>query len=241
MWDDDHRQDTLLAISAGMLSGRDFADGMGRAAQGLLAQRQALREEGRSALGGPDDAFEIFTDPQTGQRSYRPVEAFTGYMKDKREAMKPTDIAGFTSRYVEQLAQLAPEDRSQALADMRAHPEAYPGLDPRFLPVEWNDAQAGILGGIGMTAAQARKDHRAGVEADRKEAHRNAAADDRAERTRIMRERAGTAASQGSARIGIAREALGLRKAGTGGKGGSKWTPASQQSNADLLSFIRGN
>src|SRR3546814_16530032 len=61
-----------------------------------LGLQQDLRQEGRPVLGGPDDAFEIYTDPQTGERSYKPVKEFVEYNENKRTKQK--DVADINGR-----------------------------------------------------------------------------------------------------------------------------------------------
>src|SRR3546814_9311660 len=88
----------LLAIAAGMGQGLNFGDGLGAAARNLYGLQQDLRQEGRPVLGGPDDAFEIYTDPQTGERSYKPVKEFVEYNENKRTKQK--DVADINGREI---------------------------------------------------------------------------------------------------------------------------------------------
>src|SRR3546814_11493534 len=79
-----------------MGQGLNFGDGLGAAARNLYGLQQDLRQEGRPVLGGPDDAFEIYTDPQTGERSYKPVKEFVEYNENKRTKQK--DVADINGR-----------------------------------------------------------------------------------------------------------------------------------------------
>jgi hypothetical protein len=138
------------------------------------------------------------------------------------------------------LMSLPPEQQGQALAHMRQHPEMYPGLDARFLPEIWDPTYGAVASGAGMTVSQARKRDQDALNGDRQEAHRQAVDEDRRRRTGIYEARSAAATAQGQARIGIASEALGLRKAGGSGGHRGKTAP-SQQSTSDLISFLRGN
>lgn len=237
-FDADNYQQTMLALAAGFFGSQNFGEGLGNAAQAIYGQNERLRKRGTTELGGPDDSFEIYTDPQTGERTYTPVQSFVDYNEKKR--VKPKDIADMNGRAMYAISQMEkPEDQAAAFAEIRANPQFY-GVDLETLPSTWNPIYGSVVGNMGMTVSQAMTRNQAGTNEDNREKHRNAADDDRTKRTDIIRDRAGTAASQGAQRLGIAREALGIRKAG-GGAGGSKRTPINQQSNADLLSFVRGN
>lgn len=238
IWDDQHRKDTMLAISAGILSGNNIAEGLGGVSRNLLAQRQALRTEGRSQLGGPDDAFEITTDPQTGERTYKPVQQFVDYQTAKRTKAK--DVADINGRVMYAISQLPAAEQAAAFAEVRQNPDFY-GVDTSTIPQQWSPAYGNIVGNMGMTVSQAMtRSQAAGNEANR-EVHRNAADQDRVERTGIYRDRAAATTSQGAQRIGIAREALDKRVAGKASTGGKKGKPAiSSMSTSDLLSIALG-
>lgn len=240
IWDDEHRKDTMLAISAGILQGNNFAEGMGGVAQNLLHQRQALRQEGRSQIGGPDDAFEIFTDPQTGERTYKPIPEFADYNAKKR--VKPKDVADMNGRAMYAVSQLPPAEQAAAYAEIRANPDFY-GVDIDTLPAQWSPAYGSIVGNMGMTVSQAMTRGQAATNEGNREVHRTAADKDRTERTGIYRDRAAAATSQAAERIGIAREALAKRGAGGGGSSGKKAgkSPISAMSTSELLSIALGN
>src|SRR3546814_10452793 len=112
LFDKDHRKESFLAIAAGMGQGLNFGDGLGAAARNLYGLQQDLRQEGRPVLGGPDDAFEIYTDPQTGERSYKPVKEFVEYNENKRTKQK--DVADINGRVMYAISQLPEAARPAA-------------------------------------------------------------------------------------------------------------------------------
>lgn len=236
IWDNDHRRDTLLAISAGILSGDNFAEGMGGVAKNLLAQRQALKAEGRPTLGGPDDAFEIYTDPETGQHVFKPIQAAIDYQRSK--TVKPAQRADMVGRVHYAISQLPEDQRAAAWADIQANPEAY-NLTDEDVATEYDPQRSAILANTGMTVSQALTRSQASENADEAEAARQAALNLRRQALGIAERRANASISQGQQRISIAQQALNKRGSGKGGKGGK--TPISEQSDADLLSIIFGN
>ena len=110
LFDKDHRQETLLAIAAGFGSGSNFGEGASNMARNLLALKQGIRAEDRkdNTFGGPDNAFEITTDPTTGARTVREVPEFAGYLEKKRQKAK--DVADLNGRAMSALLAL-PEDQ----------------------------------------------------------------------------------------------------------------------------------
>src|SRR3546814_14563417 len=82
----ENRRDTLLAIGAGMMRGGNLGESMANAADAILSSRKDLRSRTvkQTELGGPDDAFEIVTDPENGERSYRQVPGFQEYLAAQR-------------------------------------------------------------------------------------------------------------------------------------------------------------
>ena len=163
IWDDQHRKDTLLAISAGILQGDNFAEGMGSVAKNLLAQRQALRSEGKPTLGGPDDAFEITTDPVTGKHTFTPIPAALDYQRSK--TVKPAQRADMVGRVHYAISQLPEEQRAAAWADVQANPEAY-SLTDEDVATEYDPQRSAILANTGMTVSQALTRSQASENAD---------------------------------------------------------------------------
>src|SRR3546814_11936440 len=84
----ENRRDTLLAIGAGMMRGGNLGESMANAADAILSSRKDLRSRTvkQTELGGPDDAFELVTDPETGERSYRQVPGFQEYLAAQAQA-----------------------------------------------------------------------------------------------------------------------------------------------------------
>src|SRR3546814_15971126 len=103
-----------------------------------LGLQQDLRQEGRPVLGGPDDAFEIYTDPQTGERSYKPVKEFVEYNENKRTKQK--DVADINGRVMYAISQLPEADRPAAYQDVLQNPHFY-GVDPDAMPREYSQTR----------------------------------------------------------------------------------------------------
>lgn len=241
LFDKDHRRDSLLAIGTGLLSGFNFTDGLAAAGQNLQAQRQLVRDEnrgGKREFGGPDNAFEIVTDPRTGQRTVSAVPQFQAYLQQKR--IKPKDVADMNGRAMYALQQLPPEQREAAYAHIRANPSQY-GVDADTMPTSYDPVYADMAGRMGMTVsqaltrqqatdnAQATKDYRADVQADRET------------RTGIYRDRAAATTAQGNARLAQGQERIAISKAkgAGGGGGGSKRKPKLNTNNNDLSYLLK--
>lgn len=207
LFDRDHRQDTLLAIGAGLLSGNSLGDGVGRAAQNMLGLRQQMTGEQRRTheYGGPDNSFEIITDPRTGERTVRPVAQFQDYLEDKRT--KPKDTADINGRVMFSLQQLPEEQRSAAYANIRANPTYY-GVDPSTMPEQYDPIYAEMASGMGMTVSQALTRQRADESADDLERYRAGVQADRQRRTGIYEDRSTALTRQGDQRIGQAQQRI---------------------------------
>lgn len=91
-FDDNHFRDTMLALSAGFFGGHSLQEGLASAAKTIAGRNQQAEQEGRPELGGPDGAFEIVTDPVTGQKTYRVVPEFQKYQQDKLAATAASKI-----------------------------------------------------------------------------------------------------------------------------------------------------
>jgi hypothetical protein len=170
----------------------------------LLGLQGSLQSEQRKTreFGGPDNSFEIITDPTTGERTYRPVEAFQGYLKDK--ATKPKDTADMNGRVMFALQQLPADQRATAYAGVLANPGRY-GVDPETMPPEYDPNYVAMSAGIGMTVSQAiaRRQAEEKAAADR-EARAKAQAD-REARTRIIGDRAAASTRQAEERLSLSR------------------------------------
>lgn len=233
LFDPENRRDTLLAIGAGFLSGHNFADGAGAVAQNLYGRSQQLRQEQRQTreFGGPDNAFEIVTDPRTGDRTVAEVPQFAEYLKDRR--VKPKDVADINGRAMFALMRLPKEQRAAVYADMRAHPDRY-GVDPDTMPETYDENYAAVTSGMGMTVSQAMTRDQASSNAADLRTYRGQVHEDRQERTGIYRARSEATTAQGAARLGIARQREGrvARGGGGGRKVGSR--PKLNPKNLDL-------
>jgi len=242
-FDNDHYRQTMLALAAGFFGSQNFGDGLANAARTIYNQNESIRDEGRPVLGGPDDAFEIYTDPQTGERTYKPVKEFTDYNTAKRTKQK--DVADINGRVMYAIQQLPEADRAAAYQDVLTNPDFY-GVDPEAMPREYSRTYGSLTSNMGMTVSQALTRAQAAASETNRESHRDAADADRARRTEIYGNRASAATAQGDARIGLAREALDYRKAGGGsGKGGGgggrgKKPRASEMDDTTLLNIIFG-
>ncbi len=237
-FDDDNYQQTMLALAAGFFGANNFGEGLGNAAKAIYGQNDAIRKEGRPQLGGPDNSFEVYTDPQTGEHTFKPIQAAVDYQNRKR--VKQKDVADIHGRIMTAISQLPAEEQQAAYADVLANPDYY-GADPEALPQTWSPTYGRVLGDMGMTVSQALTRKQAAEAEGNREKHRTVADEQREKRLGIYSERSEALTNQGEARIGIAREALSRRGSGGGGKGGRKGkTPISSMSDADLLSIALG-
>jgi len=215
LWDPGNRHKTLLALGTGLLSGSSLADGIGRAGANAMGLEEQLNAERLTRLpqrqyGGPDGAFEIITDPATGERSVQPVKQFADYATAKRTKAK--DTADLNGRAMAALQQLPEADRPAAYAMMLQHPDQY-GIDAEHMPAAYDHRYADMTSRMGMTVAQAQAiERKAAEDAARAEARQRADAD-RARRTDAYVARSGALTSQGQQRLGVA-----AAKAGPKGK-----------------------
>ncbi|MGK6323468.1 hypothetical protein ACMGDM_10290 [Sphingomonas sp. DT-51] len=177
---------------------------MANASRNLMGLRDRLDTQNRQLheYGGPDGAFEITTDPRTGEQSVQEVPQFRDYLDQRRR--KPKDTADLNGRAMYALQQLPEADRPAAYAAMRANPEQF-GVDPSNMPEAYDRSYVGLTANMGMTVAQATHRDQASIEGESRDMGRRAAAEDRAERTDIYRTRSEAAMAQGEARVGIAR------------------------------------
>ncbi|MBB3693012.1 hypothetical protein [Sphingomonas sp. BK580] len=233
LWEPGNRHKTLLAIGTGLLSGRSFGEGVAQAGANVMGLGDQLDARARKQreFGGPDDAFEIITDPATGERSVRQVPVFQDYLARKRVKVK--DTADINGRAMYALGQLPEADRPAAYAAMRANPEQY-GIDPDSMPEQYDPRYVALTGKMGMTVAQAQTREQAGANAQATAAYRADVQEDRKERTGIYRARSNAATAQGEARIGIAK-ARALPKAKPAGRGKAK----ASSGNADLSYLLK--
>src|SRR3546814_4474996 len=102
-----------------MMRGGNLGESMANAADAILSSRKDLRSRTvkQTELGGPDDAFEIVTDPETGERSYRQVPGFQEYLAAQAQAKnqpKPDDIVKQRGAVMGSIL-AAPKEQRQAL------------------------------------------------------------------------------------------------------------------------------
>ncbi|WP_129340617.1 hypothetical protein [Sphingomonas desiccabilis] len=213
LWDHGNRHKTLLAIGAGLLSGGNFGEGMARAGQNVLGLEESLRTSSKAGreFGGPDDAFEIITDPVTGERSVQPVPAFQEYLEAKR--VKQKDVADINGRAMFALQQLPEDQRPAAYEQMRQNPEHF-GVDPTKMPEAYDPNYAAVTSGMGMTVSQALTRQQAKDNAAALQDYRQDVQADRTARTGIYRDRSIATTAQGAQRIaqGDARIAQGAQR-----------------------------
>jgi hypothetical protein len=227
LWDHGNRHKTLIALGTGLLSGGNFSDGVARAGQNVLGLEEQLRAQQvrQREYGGPDDAFEITTDPVTGERTTRGVPEFQEYLEQKRTKQK--DVADINGRVMYALQQLPEEQRAAAYANIRANPHFY-GVDPANMPEQYDPVYASTAAGMGMTVSQAMTRRQAADNAADLADYRGDIQRDRETRTGIYRDRSTALTSQGAARIGQAGERIAISKAkgsgkGSGGSGGGQY------------------
>ena len=159
IWDREHISETLAGIGAGFFAnGQSFGAGLGAAAKSLAIGSRQLREDSKKSLsyGGPDNQFEITTDPLTGARTVRQVPEFAAAAEAARRtktAPTPKDNIDFRSRAVHAISQLPVEQRQAAYADLIANPGSY-GVDTAGMPSAWSDQYGSVAGGLGLNVNQ---------------------------------------------------------------------------------------
>jgi len=155
----------MLLHSLSFLSNQDFGAGLGAAAGSIGDRMKAIRAENTKsvALGGPDNSFEVVTDPKTGQRTYRPVEAFQKYATDKynrEHAPTRKETLETASSGMAAIMALPPEQRPAAAAALKARMREQ-GHDVGNLPdaENYSDQAATFVRDMGVpTVAQDRRE-----------------------------------------------------------------------------------
>jgi hypothetical protein len=186
IWDKEHISETLANIGQAFLSNGNFSEGLGAAAGAISSGMRGLRQERVKGVeyGGPDDMFEITTDPTTGERTIREVPEFAKAVQAKRDAqygMRGKDAAALRSNALFGIGQMPPEEREAAYQALLQNGELY-GIDAAGLPPQWDDSLGAIAGGVGMSS----KDYYRQQAQNKTIADRKAASDERA---RLQRER----------------------------------------------------
>lgn len=173
-FDKANRQDALLAIGTGLLSHPEsFSAGIGAAGENLGQLRRGYDTLQRKSVttGGPDDAFQITTDPVTGQRTYEPIAPVQGYLKDKAAALRAPkapnagDNVKMRGKTMAAILQLPPAQQAQAYSDFRADSVRL-GYD-LGLPPEWNPDVASAMAGQTVSPTERMTDARARAAGDR--------------------------------------------------------------------------
>lgn len=173
-FDKGNRQDALLAIGTGLLSHPEsFSAGIGAAGENLGQLRKGYDTLQRKSVttGGPDDAFQITTDPVTGQRTYEPIAPVQGYLKDKAAALRAPkapnagDNVAMRGKTMAAILQLPPIQQAQAYSDFRADSSRL-GYD-LGLPSEWNPDVAHAFANQTVTPVERMADERARAAGDR--------------------------------------------------------------------------
>lgn len=220
LFDKDHRRETFLAIASGMGQGLNFGEGLGAAAQNLYGLQRGLREEGKPQLGGPDNSFEVYTDPETGEHRFVPIKEAHEYLTDKRNRVTPKDLLDFNGRYAMQLNGITdPAQRATAEQYMASNPDLFPGFNKAL--IGGNSVTTGLVADNGQNVTQARTTEQRALAEDHRQDYRQGVAADRAARTAITARKADASISQGAARIGLsaAAGARAERKAAASGDG----------------------
>jgi len=220
----------MLKLASGFFGSQNFGDGLAHAAGTIAQTNDGLRKAEQPVLGGPDDAFEIYTDPRTGERSYREIKQFSDYRKQKDT--DPAEAADMTGRVMYAISQL-PEDQRAATYDaVLSDPGKYGISDSSVLPATYDPSAIALRTNMGMSVSQARARDQAALNGDRADQSRQ-------EALAITRARAAASTAQGAQRLNLAREALDRR--GTTGSGKGTQQQLGDMSTADLLNFIGAN
>lgn len=184
---------------------------MANASKNLIGLQDRLDAQGRKLqeFGGPDNAFEITTDPKTGQRSVKNVPVFQDYLDRKR--VKAKDTADLNGRAMFALSKLPESARPAAYATMRANPAQY-GIDPETMPAEYDPQYVTVAGQMGMTVAQGQTRDQSAIDADRLNVDRERRAEMAEMRAEIARNRAEAMTRQGDARLAQGAERIGIAR-----------------------------
>ncbi|WP_294390187.1 hypothetical protein [uncultured Sphingomonas sp.] len=200
-FDDEHYQQTMMALAAAFFGSNGLGEGLSNAAKTIYSQNDGLRKAERPQLGGPDDAFEVYTDPETGEHTYKPIQAAVDYLQDKRTKAK--DVLDANGRVMFSINKLPPAQREAAFQEVRSNPDVY-GVHAPSLPEHWSDTYGTIAGTSGMTVSQAMSHDQAATNEVNRDRHRDLADADRTVRTSITAGRASAATRQADERIALA-------------------------------------
>lgn len=128
-FDNDHRSQTLLDMAAGFFGSQNFGDGLANAARAIYRGNEDAWTAGKPTIGGPDDAFEVYTDQQTGEHTFKPIQAVQDYnanqqtllaeMRNRRAPPSPKDSLDAIGRLSSSVAQYPAEQQAQAWTEGR--------------------------------------------------------------------------------------------------------------------------
>lgn len=233
-FDDQHYRQTMLQMAAGFFGSQNFGDGMANAAMAIANGNEAARQAERPTLGGPDDAFEIYTDPETGEHSYVPIQAAQDYLKAKRDRVTPEDILDFNGRYAKQLGSIAdPAERRKTAEYMANNPSLFPGFDKALL--DSDPLATGVVARNGQTVPQAIQAQQRTQAEEHRETYRRRQEDDRKERTALIGRKTNASISQGERRVALSA-AAGSRAA----RKDARSNPAQVSNEAQYRALPRG-
>lgn len=228
----------LGAASRAAFSG-DWGNLLGGFAD-ATAEYQAANQK-LTTVGGPDDAFEITTDPNDPtKRTYKPIEAVQSYLRDKAEAaaaikLRPElkEVRDARGAVGSAIAKLPPEKQAAAYEMIRQDPASW-GIPDGVLP-EYDADAIKTMGGMGFTAPQA-------AAADARQTTQVLQADKFVEQKRATGVREGfQGQANGRANAASARAASKSTRARSGGGGArAPKAPITSMSTADLLRLVGG-
>lgn len=168
-FDKDNRSKTLLAIGTGLLANpMSFAQGIGAAGENVGKLRDnydELQKPDKSTIGGPDNAFQIMTDRETGEQTFKPIPAMTDYLGKKAAAAKApkaptaTENVAMRGNTMGAILKLDPQLQAQAYSDFVADSTRL-GYD-LGLPPQWDPNVATAMANQTITPADTMRDTRA--------------------------------------------------------------------------------
>jgi hypothetical protein len=219
LFDDENRSKTLLTLGAALLSGNGQQNGLSAAAGALAQMNDKLTTKKKKLieLGGPDNTFEIHTDPETGEKTYTPIKELQAYKADAKD--KPADRADRQARAMLGVSKLKTEEaRRAAYQDILDFPGRY-GVELDMLPSEYDEGFINFAAELGMNTSQTRT--RDAFDNNSANQNRN-----RDERTGILKTSTEARIRQGDVRLGQGQQRID-KPSSKGGKGtGGNGLPA---------------
>lgn len=154
MFDREHLSDTLFALGTGMMQGSNFGESLANAAGSLREARAGYlaEETPHTEIGGPDNSFEITTDPVTGERSYRQIPEFAKRAEEERRRQQAPNVRDRVTLRGQVMSSIlrAPVEQRAALYQQFLQDSAslYGDLG---LPATWDDATAQVMADQAIT------------------------------------------------------------------------------------------